>query len=253
MKRIHNYITTNSILFSLAILQSVCPFPILYLFLRNHFIVWLIEYGLRNKSFIDKKPRHNSFPFFHLMVLTYSILEYYSIRFLNPSKSFTIWDIVLFIPYSFVVEVIFDLFHYSTHRMLHMHKSIYQIHKHHHQFPHPTVRVAYYHHPIDLLLTNWFGFIATMMIMNSIYPASSVLLNAVLVYKNYGEISGHAGKEIRTSCFPQCIYLPRLLGIELRIEDHDLHHSKNRGNYAKRFSLWDKIFGTYITLPPTKE
>ncbi len=29
-------------------------------------------------------------------------------------------------------------------------------------------------------------------------------------------------------------------------EHHDLHHSKNKGNYASTFTIWDKVFGTEI-------
>ena len=30
-------------------------------------------------------------------------------------------------------------------------------------------------------------------------------------------------------------------------EHHDLHHSRNKGNYASTFTIWDKVFGTEIT------
>jgi sterol desaturase/sphingolipid hydroxylase (fatty acid hydroxylase superfamily) len=39
--------------------------------------------------------------------------------------------------------------------------------------------------------------------------------------------------------------LPKWLNIELYCEDHDIHHSVNNCNYSKRFSLWDKVFGTF--------
>ena len=32
-------------------------------------------------------------------------------------------------------------------------------------------------------------------------------------------------------------------------EHHDLHHSRNKGNYASTFTFWDKIFGTYKAEP----
>lgn len=60
------------------------------------------------------------------------------------------------------------------------------------------------------------------------------------------EISGHIGKRMHpTSSFSQFIWLPKFFNIELYTEDHDLHHSHNNCNYSKRFSLWDKVFGTH--------
>jgi sterol desaturase/sphingolipid hydroxylase (fatty acid hydroxylase superfamily) len=68
------------------------------------------------------------------------------------------------------------------------------------------------------------------------------------VYLTYQEIAGHLGKAMYpTSSFAQCIWLPRLLGIQLYTEDHDLHHLRLNCNYSKRFSIWDRLFRTYIT------
>jgi len=66
------------------------------------------------------------------------------------------------------------------------------------------------------------------------------------VYKQYTELAGHSGKKLSpSSSFPQCVWLPKILNIELYSEDHNMHHNLNNCNYSKRFSLWDKIFGTY--------
>jgi len=80
-------------------------------------------------------------------------------------------------------------------------------------------------------------------------PAVSLFeFQLCMVYKMFSEISGHSGKILSpTSCFPQCIWLPRALSIQLYTEEHDLHHSSNDYNYAKRFSCWDRVFGTYRT------
>jgi sterol desaturase/sphingolipid hydroxylase (fatty acid hydroxylase superfamily) len=66
-----------------------------------------------------------------------------------------------------------------------------------------------------------------------------------MTYKTYIEIAGHCGKEINTPSFPQFIWIPRFFDMELYTANHDLHHSSNNCNYSKRFSLWDKVFGTY--------
>jgi len=67
----------------------------------------------------------------------------------------------------------------------------------------------------------------------------------ISTYKVFIEISGHLGKKINSTSFTQCMWIHKLLSIELKVEHHDLHHTLNNCNYAKRFSLWDKIFGTF--------
>jgi sterol desaturase/sphingolipid hydroxylase (fatty acid hydroxylase superfamily) len=56
----------------------------------------------------------------------------------------------------------------------------------------------------------------------------------------------YASKKLYPSgSFSQCVWIPRAFNISLYTEDHTLHHSNNNCNYSKRFSLWDKAFGTY--------
>jgi sterol desaturase/sphingolipid hydroxylase (fatty acid hydroxylase superfamily) len=104
---------------------------------------------------------------------------------------------------------------------------------------------TFYHHPLDILLTISLPTMLSLLLLPSVSSFEFVLLS---VYKIFSEISGHAGKRLApTGSFPQFIWLPKWLSIELYTEDHDLHHSMNNCNYAKRFSLWDKVFGTFRT------
>jgi sterol desaturase/sphingolipid hydroxylase (fatty acid hydroxylase superfamily) len=64
-------------------------------------------------------------------------------------------------------------------------------------------------------------------------------------YKTMQEIAGHSGKKLKGSSFIPCIWLPRAFGIELYSQDHELHHKLPAWNFSKRFSLWDKVFGTF--------
>jgi sterol desaturase/sphingolipid hydroxylase (fatty acid hydroxylase superfamily) len=115
----------------------------------------------------------------------------------------------------------------------------------HHTFPHPIAINAFYQDPIDLLITNS---LPTYVALSLIPSISYFEWNVMLIYKNFIEIAGHSGKKsYPISSFPQFIWLPKWLGMELYTEDHDLHHSLNNCNYSKRFSLWDKAFGTYRT------
>jgi len=152
--------------------------------------------------------------------------------------------LVSFTLNSFLFEVVFDFCHYWMHRLAHMHPLVYRwTHKRHHRYNHPTLLAGYYMSPVDMMLTYCLPFtIATTF--TSINTATD--LNVLMTYLAFQEFSGHLGKKMApASSFVQFMWLPRLLGIELYTEDHDLHHTLSTVNYSKRFALWDKVFGTY--------
>jgi len=229
-------------------------FTILTIFtFRNYILINFIEYGTRNKDKINndisKIPIEDYKYEFHVNILTTTFVESISHLFIktqiiniNISRSLY-YEVIYFIPISFFFEIIFDFFHYFTHRILH-HKYFYKfLHKKHHKFQHPSSITTFYQDPLDLLITNTFPTVMSLLI----YPyVSYSQFNIIVVYKNFIEISGHSGKiSYPTSSFSQFIWLPKFLKIELYTEDHDLHHSSNNCNYSKRFSLWDKVFNTY--------
>ena len=239
---LHEY---KTIVYFLGVLSIFC--------IRNYGLVYLIDYETSNKQKIydDSYKIKENYPYeFHISLVTTTSVEVithsyiYSFMTLTPVLSQSIVrDLVLFIPISFFFELVFDFFHYSGHRMLH-HPIIYRyFHKVHHRWLHPISITTFYQDPIDLVITNA---IPTILAFYMIPRITNLQFHWILMYKNFVEISGHCGKiSYPTSCFPQCIWIPKILGIELYAEDHDIHHSLNNCNYSKRFSLWDKVFGTY--------
>lgn len=153
-------------------------------------------------------------------------------------------DIALYIPTAFAFEVLFDLFHYITHRAAHT-KYIYKyIHKRHHEYHEDTTVMATFHQdPVDLLLTNFLPMYITSHIVTFSYPQYFIFLG----YKTFNEIGGHLGKNVNSCSFTPFIWLPKWFHIELHSIDHYHHHTKNNCNYSKRFSLWDKVLGTFYS------
>lgn len=278
-----NFLFINGLMFSIGFLEHYIintlktPLTVEFLIifvvfiLRNTFFIEFIQYHLKNKEnvhprFTKKEDYVEGYPHeFSLNLLssttvetiTFMVIKYQMPQFqthnnqhqniiLIPAK-----EILYFIPKSFLFEIVFDFFHYWTHRILHSNKFLYtHIHKKHHKFNYTIPILTFYHHPFDLIITNSIPQIITLCIFPSI---TMFQYNVILSYKTFIEICGHSGKKsYPIGSFSQFIWLPRILNISLYTEDHALHHSSNFCNYSKRFSLWDKQFETYTESIQTK-
>jgi len=174
---------------------------------------------------------------------TYSIegLTFLYALTMSPSTTSIPMELLLFLPRSFLFELIFDFFHYWTHRLIHTYPIAYNyIHRLHHDNPLINSYNTFRHTILDMAITNTFPFLTAMYLC----PVPRYTLVLLFWLKNIIEVSGHTGKDT-TSSFIQCIYLPRSLGIEIYSRDHSLHHFNPRVNFSKRFSIWDKVFGTF--------
>lgn len=159
-----------------------------------------------------------------------------------------VFSFVLFFPIMFCWEVIFDFFHYWAHRMSHDGVLYKYLHKTHHKHRFPTGIITFYQDPVDLVLSNSFPtMIAFGIVMGLLgIPINYFQLSLISVWKTMIEIAGHLGHVLApASSFPQFVWLPKWLGWELYVSDHDIHHTDFNYNFAKRFGLWDRVFGTY--------
>lgn len=121
---------------------------------------------------------------------------------------------------SLFFEVIYEVCHYWTHRLLHEKTMYAWFHKTHHKFWCPRGIHAFYQHPMDIVISHSVPcVIAVIMLPNM----SGVYYHCSLVYKQYYDICIHSNPE----------------------SDHRLHHSVSKYNYGKGISLWDTIFRTY--------
>lgn len=243
-KSIKNFLITNIFLFYIAYIEYIFKSSFLILFLRNYLLVNIIDYITRNNKNISNRTLpiesyNYEFSYFFISSTLIETITFYIARLYLVNNNN---DLIYFIPISFIFELIFDFFHYCMHRLVHVNKYLYiNFHKIHHKFRYPTSIITFYQHPIDLILSNTIPLFLTLLII----PMSLELFTLISVYKIYIEIAGHIGKHTKSTSFPQLMWLPKILNIELHVEDHDLHHTLNNCNYSKRFTLFDKLFGTY--------
>lgn len=207
-----------------------------------------LNFFLNNKEYINNYNRdlikHNNFYLYFISSTFIELITYFcTLKIYNFAENNIIYDLFMFIPISFLYEIVFDFFHYIFHKFEHENSFLYKnIHKIHHTTQYPTVETTYMQHPIDLILTNSIPQFLTLLFIPKI---SLFMLNIIIIFKVFIEISGHSGKIFKSTSFSQFVWLPRFFRIELRTEDHDKHHTLNNCNYSKRFKLWDKMFGTY--------
>jgi len=193
-------------------------------------------YILENQTSDQPFSIQNFIVTYGLEAVSYSIAISFTIQ-----QNSIVYDCILFIPISFMYELIFDFFHYWTHRLAHSYPILYKnIHKKHHEYKLINSNTTFHHSTLDLVLTNVFPIVCASYIL----PTTPFTLTTLFWYKTIVEVSGHTGKDTSGS-FIQCIYLPESLGISLYSRDHLLHHTNPMVNFSKRFSIWDRIFGTY--------
>lgn len=161
----------------------------------------------------------------------------------TPHSSLFAWEFALFIPKSLWFEIVFDLCHFAMHWVCHRSTWLYQhVHKRHHLHLHPCALSTYEQDGFDLILTNVLPF-CVAAVATPIF--SSLQLQLLFAYKTYVEVAGHSGLELKGFSFPQMPLVNAVGSFCLRVHDHDLHHTHPRWNFAKRFSLWDRVFRTF--------
>ena len=141
-------------------------------------------------------------------------------------------------------ELAFDLLFYVAHRAAHAHPVVYRVvHKLHHAHTH-EVRLlsALQMGPLDVALTHTLPVLGALAVVPL---APGLEYNVGKTYLLFQEFFGHAGCENKGRNFGPAPWLAKWLDIELRAEDHQRHHVRADLNFSKRFSLFDRLFGTW--------
>jgi lathosterol oxidase len=136
---------------------------------------------------------------------------------------------------SLLYLLLFDLYFYAVHRVLHVGIVYDWVHKVHHRSMMPNPLTAFSVHPIEALLTGGFTPLALTLFHFHLYAVT-----LVSVHGTVNSILLHTGHEV----FPRWWYTNRISRWFVTPSFHDAHHSEIGGNYAIITTFWDRAFGT---------
>jgi hypothetical protein len=145
--------------------------------------------------------------------------------------------------YECVVGFLFlDLLAYTVHRTLHVVPRLWQLHTFHHSDQDIDTTTSVRHHPIEAFLMNGcFWSAAVLLDIPSVVVAVYGLTVFILAVGTHANVRWPAWLEVGL----------RLVVITPDL--HAIHHSidtiESNKNFGAVFSVWDRLFGTFIRMP----
>lgn len=149
-----------------------------------------------------------------------------------------------------VYAVVLDFWYYLFHRSGHESDYLWQFHRTHHLTKHPNpLLTAYADH-----VQEFFDIIGVPMLTYGTmklvgFPLGFYEWWVCQQYVVFTEILGHSGLRMDVTAVNPWTWFWKLFGMELMLEDHDLHHRrgwKTSYNYGKQTRVWDRLFGTCL-------
>jgi len=141
-----------------------------------------------------------------------------------------------------VAIVLMDLVIYFQHRVFHAVPWLWRLHRMHHSDRHFDTTTAIRFHPIEIVLSMLIKFTTVLLLGAPVVAVIlfEVILNASALF-NHGNVS--LGKGLDR-------WLRRLI---VTPDMHRVHHStlpyETDSNFGFCFSVWDRLFATYIPQP----
>lgn len=138
--------------------------------------------------------------------------------------------------------LLLDFFYFLAHVISHYTPSIWRLHKIHHADEHVTAFSSVLHHPLESLYVAFF-----------VTGLAVVLGMPVLVLVNFGVVLAiHAVFSHADVALPQSLDR-KLRWLIVTPDVHRTHHSQNlaegNSNFGAMFTIWDRLFGTYVDQP----
>ncbi|KAK0525999.1 hypothetical protein OC834_004955 [Tilletia horrida] len=144
---------------------------------------------------------------------------------------------------AFAYVTTLDLFFYCYHRAMHEVPFLWRFHQRHHETHWPNPLLSPFaddeQDVFDIFVIPLITFLTLPMNFHTWWLITLGIL--------YTEAMGHSGVRLYWPT-PLSGWILRPLGMDLALEDHDIHHRhgwRDRGgNYGKQGRMWDTVFGT---------
>jgi sterol desaturase/sphingolipid hydroxylase (fatty acid hydroxylase superfamily) len=179
--------------------------------------------------------------FFMILAIIFSFgWLYVAVDFIKAEFAFAFLKHIDNILIQYIALVLLMTFvNYWAHRLLHS-KFLWEIHKVHHSAEDYNVLLPYRNHPVDFILSTLYGVAIPTAL--GVSPETTLLwLGSNAVYQSLV----HSNFEWKWQWVEYILIVPGA---------HRIHHSALPKHFDSNYgilSIWDRIFGTYIT--PTRE
>jgi sterol desaturase/sphingolipid hydroxylase (fatty acid hydroxylase superfamily) len=180
------------------------------------------------------------------LVLQYAVQDHLVATF-APLRMFNLGRMPLPDWLIFVVSfLIVDLLNYVFHRLSHAIPVLWRLHAVHHSDEHVTALTGQLHHPLELVAS--YVFLLFLYVLLGMPVVAAIIYGLVYAVEN---AFAHAD-----------VALPRGLDRWLRWiivtpDLHRTHHSSDmregNSNFGQVFTIWDRLFGTYVDRPSLPE
>ncbi|MGH7047460.1 MAG: sterol desaturase family protein [Stellaceae bacterium] len=137
--------------------------------------------------------------------------------------------------------LLLDFLNYAMHRCQHAVPLLWRLHAMHHSDPDVDVTTSVRHHPIEYLLAGAFYWLAVVALD---IPLAAVTAHAVTVFVAAAITHGNIRLPDRLERFLQ----PVAITTDLHLVHHSLVPEQANANFGAVFSIWDRLFGTYVRL-----
>ncbi|KAF8316092.1 hypothetical protein DL93DRAFT_2166322 [Clavulina sp. PMI_390] len=239
--------------FSMQVLGYSWPLPVAFLIYSVSFILFAInmlhEYNrlAEKHGFLDAQAPRDNVPDVRLTSTSIGLLLTVTVRPLLGCfvayKRYELPYLSLWTPvHMFMYTCILDFWFYVYHRAMHEVDFLWRFHKTHHMTKHPNPLLSAFADPEQDL----FDILIIPLMTYLTYPLPFHLWWLTTVYILYIEAAGHTGIRIYwLSPVTGPVLAP--LGLDLILEDHDLHHRngwRKSSNYGKQTRIWDVLFGS---------
>jgi sterol desaturase/sphingolipid hydroxylase (fatty acid hydroxylase superfamily) len=149
--------------------------------------------------------------------------------------------------------IVLDFFFYIDHRATPEIDGLWKYHRTHHLTKHPNPLLSSYADVEQEIMEMAVVPLLTYATLKFLFGFPMTFYDWWLCqcFTFFAEAIGHSGLRAMFQVPGPGGHVMRLIGCELVLEDHDLHHRqgwRKSGNYGKATKLWDRIFGTGLPL-----